>query len=243
MITARELADELGVPEDDVMTALHEMRELTLTPDSSVRDNIAEEIRERFREGRQIARPQADTVRLASDEQLERLRKKLGGTEATSPLPQIDLTPPPPRIARQKPRNWRPGNPPLPKVVRALADQIVMHSDVLRRPPGVVFADELAEAQSRADGWMKQRIECGAFFTDDDIVRWIVAFPHEVLRPEEVFELSAAGLAAQDVQLRLWYGRINSGRLTLLQQIRRGDLSIGKAAADIAEFKRRQGAS
>lgn len=50
-----------------------------------------------------------DTVRLASDEQLERLRKKLRGEDAPPMTPTIDLTPPPPRSNKRKQRHWRSG--------------------------------------------------------------------------------------------------------------------------------------
>jgi hypothetical protein len=239
MILVRELAAECGVSVSDVLTALTDINEFTLGADSSVRDIAADELRQRFRDHPRAGAPTA--VQSASDEQLQLLRDRLAGVVGAPPHPLIDLTPPPPRgKAERRERSWRPDNPPLNKLVKALADQIVHYSYVDRRPPGVIFADEVTDAKARAAEWMKKRIEHGAFLSDDDIVSWIKAFPNEVLQPDEVFPLVLAGLTSEDARLRLWYGRINTGRLTLLQQIRRGDLSLEKAAADITEFKRKQ---
>ncbi|BBZ06857.1 hypothetical protein MDOR_10260 [Mycolicibacterium doricum] len=42
MITARELAAECEVPVSEVLTLLTDLRELTLTPDSGVRNEAAD---------------------------------------------------------------------------------------------------------------------------------------------------------------------------------------------------------
>jgi hypothetical protein len=241
MITARELASEVGASVSDVLDALNDMHELTLGPDSGVRDTAADAVRQRLRSHPHASAQGAAARKLASDEQLQLLRDRLAGSAASPPQPVIDLTPPERhQKAETKIRTWRPGHPPLQKMVQALADQIVRWSHVEHRPPGVIFGDEVAEAMRRAEDWERKRIAHGAFLSDDDIVNWIRAFPNEILRPEEVYELALAGLTPQTAQLRLWYGRINNGRLTLLQQIRRGDLSVEKAVADVSEHKRRR---
>lgn len=237
MITANELAAELSLPVGDVLTALTDMGEFTLGPDSRVRDAAADVVRQRLQDGPQ---PQmADDAKpggLAADEQLRRLREKLSGTAESARTVDFSAA----RLCKTRPkeRGWRPGDEPLEKVLRVLADQVVRASYVERRRPGVIFPDELALARSRRGEWAKECVERGVLLSDDEIIGWITAFPDQVLRPQDVIRLAAAGLTAEGAKLRLWYGRINEGRPTLLDRIRWGDLSVEQAVGEVAEYQR-----
>lgn len=236
MITARELADECNVPVSTVLTALADIRELALGPDSGVRDDAADMVRARVRD-RQSETSAGAPPAPSADEQLLALREKLSGS-AGAPL--INLNAPRSRTARKKPRGWRPGDDPLNPIVKALADQIVEYSRDWNRLPGVIFPDELAEARIRHEAWVRACIEHGTLLSDDAIVAWIRAFPRRVLQPETIVALAARGLTAESARLRLWYGRINNGRRQLLDQIQIGDITVEKALADIEKLKDRQ---
>jgi hypothetical protein len=237
MKTAREIADELDVPADDVMAVLEDINELTLTSDSPVRDVAADVVRKRIRENPPTASHAPAVTRLAADEQLHRLREKLAGSASGPADSATTVNLSPPRERRKKPRSWRPGNKPLDKVVKALADQIVANSDVWNRPKDVIFGDVLQTAQFRPEMWKKKRIEHGAFVSDDTIVAWIRAFTRHVLPLELVFQLIAEGFTPEEALMKLWYGRINENRPTLMQLILSHQMSVQDAAAAITAFR------
>lgn len=81
-------------------------------------------------------------------------------------------------------------------------------------------------------------MERGVLLSDDVIIAWITAFPDQLLRPQDVIRLAPAGLTPEGAKLRLWYGRINDARPTLLERIRWGDLSVEQAVGEIAEYTR-----
>ncbi|SHT79502.1 Uncharacterised protein [Mycobacteroides abscessus subsp. abscessus] len=236
MITARELADQCNVPVGTILIALADIRELALGPDSGVRDEAADLIRARIRDAQNEPSAGAPQARSA-DEQLHTLREKLSGT-AGAPL--INLNARRSRTALKKLRGWRPGDDPLNPIVKALADQIVEYSRDWNRPPGVIFPDELTEARTRHEAWVRACIEQGTLLSDDAILAWITAFPRRVLQPDTIVTLAAQGLTAESAKLRLWYGRINNGRRQLLDQIQIGDITVENALADIEKFKGRQ---
>ncbi|BBY21300.1 hypothetical protein [Mycobacterium stomatepiae] len=241
MIAARELAADCGVDVGDVLTALAAMHELTLGPDSGVREHAANLIRERFREPKPRRTGNTPTPGLGPDEQLQRLRDKLASNTGHPSTPTVNFSVTPSRRPRKKDRGWRPGDTPLPKVVKALADQIVEWNYAPKRPAGVIFAEELATARQRQTEWAKQCFEQGVLLSDEIIVGWVRAFPDMVLPPREVVRLAAAGLTPNGAKLRLWYGRCRDDRPMLLDQIRMGDISVEQAVADVMEYERGQG--
>ncbi len=240
MITANELAIELNAPVDDILTLLADMRELALTPDSGVRDEVAEAVRRHFRTQECVnARPT-----LGSDVQLAGLREKLSSTiPRPSPEtgPALDFPNPDRRKRRSTGRGWRRGDDRLDPITKALADQIVERSHVRYRPEGVIFPDELAEAQQRRTAWAKACIEKGALLPHDVILGWVLAFPDEVLEPQKIVPLAAAGLTGDGAMLHLWYGKINDGRPTILQRIRWGDLTVAQAISDLSKYQQNLG--
>lgn len=236
MITANELAIELNASVDDVLTLLADIRELALTPDSGVRDEVADAVRGHFHTQESVEGQRA----LAADAQLVGLRQKPSGA-APRPSPEtgpaLDFHHPNRRKRRSTGRGWRRGDDRLDPITKALADQIVAHSHVRYRQDGVIFPDELAEAQQRRTAWAKACIEKGALLTDHVILGWVLAFPDEILEPQKIVPLAAAGLTSDGAILRLWYGRINSGRPTLLQRIRSGDLTVTQAISDLSKYE------
>ena len=245
MSTAIELAAECGVPVEDILTALMDMREFILGPDSEVRDLIADEIRRRIRTNTPTASDARHQDVLTSDAQLEALRVKLLPEKGSdTSMAQIDLTPPAKqrtnRVEKKnvtKKKGWRPGDAPLPTVLRALADQIVRLSFVESRPPGVVFPDELESARKRQKDWVETCFDSGLLLDDEVIANWITTFPERILIPKEILPIVAAGFTPGDVRLRLWYGRLNADRPTLLDQILLQDLQIQKALDQVARYR------
>lgn len=239
VITANELAAELDVSVDAVLTLLTDMRELVLRSDSGVRDEVADAVRQYFCS--QEANP-AHLVR-ASDIRFAQLREKLSDTTSQPTVetrPALDFRISDKRKRPQRGRGWRPGDDRINPVTKALADQIVRSSQVWHRPEGVIFPDELAEAQQRRTAWAKACIEHGALLSDDAIISWILAFPDQVLQPATIVPLAAAGLTGDGAVLRLWYGGLNAGRPTLFQRIGWGDLTVTEAVTQVAEYRRRR---
>lgn len=132
--------------------------------------------------------------RLASDEQLNRLREKLAGSASGRANSASTVNLSAPREGKAKPRSWRAGNKPPHKVVKTLADQIVANSDVWNHPKDVIFGDEPQTAQFRHERWKNKRIERGAFVSDDTIVAWIRAFPRYVLPSELCVPVDSTGI-------------------------------------------------
>lgn len=203
---------------------LQDIHEFALTPDSAVRDEAADIVRRRLRS-------QSDTIQNGADES----SYPETGTAPTVSLVSFDKR----RDGRRDGKRKTKKSDVLDKSLRFLAEQQISFNGGRTRKSEFFDQDELDIAKGLRAAWVEESFNCGTPLEDGDIFEWLEAFPHEVLSPRDILPLICAGLKPNDVKLRLWYGRENPGRPTILQRIVCGDMSAATAAAEIFEFRSR----
>lgn len=215
--TVADLASELGLGVEDAITALCAIGEFVLGPDSRVRDAAAAQLRANPAPRLQISNPTEGILQEGDAATAFRRRPRSS--------------------AKKYPVAWRPGGTPLNQVVRLLAEPYVENNRHRDRDFGVIFEDELQAAQARYHEWIAAGFELQCLLDDDVIAEWIRTFPRRNLSPREVISLITEGFTAEELSLRLWYGRLNPQRLPLMDQLMRGTITAEQARAYLNNYR------
>lgn len=248
MITVRELAAECDCSADDVLVQLSVLNVFTLGRDSFVRDEDAATVR------RNLMIPgigSSDSEPAATDEQPHVLREKLrSATPSSRSLHTRPAVTPfeiglqratvKRQVTQNKPKGKHgyPGGDPLNPLEQAIVDRIVPWGErARRRPPGMIFFDELQTIKRIHKQWAQACIEAGHLMSDEQIIAWLEAFPNRDLDPREVIAVASEGVTPANAALHLWYGRVNPFRPTLFDRICCKDITVEEAKTQIERHK------
>ncbi|MDV7136824.1 hypothetical protein [Williamsia muralis] len=157
------------------------------------------------------------------------------------------------RLAEQRPRSevtleslfaeeqrkyddQRIGNPDLDPITQAVLDFWVAPYDPTdNEPPDSYRRGDIDSAIARAQQWHEMKTVSSVPLDDDQIIAWVKL--HYKLVARDVLTLVGAGITAAQMDMRVWFGRLNKDRPRLVDRYLQGSVTVDEIHAELGKLR------
>lgn len=212
-IRVHELAKELGLTAKQVLAEFNELGEFVKSASSTVDAKVADRLRRKFA-GSPPRRIDDQDYGVSADIEHPTLADDGGFEGALAKAAR--------RSRSAASARHEPG---------AIESAIYQYAiDPRRTRRGRYTPEETDRAERLLKRWLLTWL--------DDMADWIRLTGGE--HPDVAVQLSRAGLAAADAELRIGFGRIDPSRDTIIMRVIKGNLGVKDAVRQVQEFRRAQ---